>query len=414
MLQADKPDVHVSLAAKEVTELPLPAYRSFQALLNLVPGTTPAGYLNSVAGSPGRSLVTNVNGTTYSNNNARLDGASNMRASLPHQNLYVPPSESIELVNIATNTFDAEQGFAGGAVTVATRSGTNEFHGVIFGHHTNSALKAKNFFYTDPNKPKYIINTYGGTLGGPIRRNKLFFFAGWEGLKERSNFSRFATIPDANQRAGNFSGYSVTLYDPSTGAANGTGRTPFAGNIIPLNRQSAITRKMQDLLPAANIGGTASNYFASAPVIFNRDNVDAKLNWTVSEKTNLWAKYSVMKAYVEGQFSLARREGAGLLNGAARDQQRDDARRHDRRSAPFSPNFLVDGTIAISRDPLDLIGADSGVMYSREILGIPGTNGRRTTAASPHSISRVRNHGQFRNTCRSTCAHYFTYSVNFD
>jgi hypothetical protein len=172
MLQTDKADVHVVLASKEVTELPLPAYRSFQALLNLVPGTTPAGYQNSLAGSPGRSLVTNVNGTTNSNNNSRLDGASTMRASLPHQNLYIPPAESIELVNISTNSLDAEQGFAGGAaVTVATKSGANDFHGVIFEHHSNSALKAKNYLCTNPKKPKYIINTYGGTLGGPIRRN---------------------------------------------------------------------------------------------------------------------------------------------------------------------------------------------------------------------------------------------------
>jgi hypothetical protein len=83
-------------------------------------------------------------------------------------------------------------------------------------------------------------------------------------VKERSNFSRFAAIPDANQQAGNFRSHNATLFDPTTGNPNGTGRTAFPGNIIPVARQSSITRKMQDLLPAAKMPGTASNYFASA------------------------------------------------------------------------------------------------------------------------------------------------------
>lgn len=186
-LQTDKADVHVDLGAKEITQLPIGGYRNYQTLINLVPGATPAGYQNAVVGSPGRALTTNVNGTTRNNNNTRLDGAYNMRAHLPHQTLYVPPVESIETVNISTNSFDAEQGFAGGAaVNVITKSGTNDLHGVFFENFGNSALNAKNFFYLQPKKAKYVFNTYGGTLGGPIVRNKLFFFGSWEGMRERS------------------------------------------------------------------------------------------------------------------------------------------------------------------------------------------------------------------------------------
>src|ERR1041385_3891351 len=111
VLQTDKADVHFELGAREVTQLPIGGYRNYQTLINLVPGATPAGYQNAVVGSPGRALTTNVNGTTRNNNNTRLDGAYNMRAHLPHQTLYVPPVESIETVNISTNSFDAEQGF---------------------------------------------------------------------------------------------------------------------------------------------------------------------------------------------------------------------------------------------------------------------------------------------------------------
>ena len=109
--------------------MPLPGYRNYQTLINLVPGATPASYQNAVSGSPARSLNTNINGTTNTSNNTRLDGALDMRGSLPAQSLYVPPAESIETVNITTNDFDAEQGLAGGAaINVVTKSGTNQFH----------------------------------------------------------------------------------------------------------------------------------------------------------------------------------------------------------------------------------------------------------------------------------------------
>ncbi len=146
-IQTDSADVHVSLGSKEVTELPLPGYRNYQALISLVPGATPASYQNAVSGSPGRSLNTNINGSSNTSNNTRLDGALDMRGSLPAQSLYVPPVESIETVNITTNSFDAEQGLAGGAaISVTTKSGTNQFHGVMFEHHTDGRLTARNFF----------------------------------------------------------------------------------------------------------------------------------------------------------------------------------------------------------------------------------------------------------------------------
>jgi hypothetical protein len=196
VLQTDTADVHVSLGSRQITELPLPGYRNYQSLINLVPGATPAAYQNAVSGSPGRSLNTNINGTTNTSNNTRLDGALNMRGTLPAQSLYVPPAESIQTVNISTNNFDAEQGLAGGAaINVVTKSGTNEFHGAVFEHHTNGSLTDRNVFnFSSSTLPKDIINNYGGTLGGPIRKNKLFFFVSWEGMKERANFTKLATI----------------------------------------------------------------------------------------------------------------------------------------------------------------------------------------------------------------------------
>jgi hypothetical protein len=418
-IQTDSADVHTTLGSAQITELPLPGYRNYQTLINLVPGATPAAYQNAESGSPARSLNTNINGTTNTSNNTLLDGALDMRGSLPAQSLYVPPAESIETVNIATNNFDAEQGFAGGAaINVITKSGTNEFHFVMFEHHTDSRLLDRNFFNTASVLPKDILNTYGGTVGGPIRKNKLFFFTSWEGMRERNNYAKLTTVPTDAQRAGNFSGIAgTTIYDPSTGTATGVGRTAFPGNIIPASEQSPITLQMQALVPEPNLPGTTSNYYDSRPVSFNRDNFDEKVNWTISDKSSLWAKYSAMKALVNDQFSLGAAGGEGMINGGGAGtgnvlmQVVTLGGVHT-----FTPNLLMDGTFSISRDPLTLLPPDSGSAFGLDTLHIPGTNGPSPmyngipgfliSGYEPIGTDETYLPKYIRNT-------YFTYSLNF-
>ena len=196
-------------------------------------------------------------GTTKSTNNTRIDGASNAHIWLPQHSAYMPPLESIENVNIVTNSMDAEQGLAGGAaINVSMKSGTNTFHGVAFNYHQNSAFKAKNVFFTEAKIPKYIQNQYGGTLGGPIVKNKLFFFGSYERTSRRWNVSRFVTVPAADQREGNFSAYGTTLYDPLTGNPDGSGRSIFPNAIIPASRQSRVRRPCRPR-PVLGADGTA-------------------------------------------------------------------------------------------------------------------------------------------------------------
>src|SRR5581483_3133807 len=132
--------------------------------------------------NPSRSLVFNVNGSSRSSNNTRIDGISSTNIWLPHVTAYVPALEAIETVNVVTNSFDAEQGLAGGAaINVQIKSGTNEFHGSAFEYHSDQALKARDYFRPPANaKGKFIQNQSGGTLGGPIIKNKLFFFGSYE------------------------------------------------------------------------------------------------------------------------------------------------------------------------------------------------------------------------------------------
>src|SRR2546425_533474 len=133
LLQTDKSDTHAEINAKEVITLPLPNFRNYQSLINLVPGATPTGFQNSITDTPQRALTTNINGTNRNNNTTRIDGAASVNLWLPHHAGYVMPAEMVDTVNVTTTAGDAEQGMAGGAAdAVITKSGTKTLHGSAF------------------------------------------------------------------------------------------------------------------------------------------------------------------------------------------------------------------------------------------------------------------------------------------
>jgi outer membrane receptor protein involved in Fe transport len=377
-LQTDKTDVNLELSTKEITDLPLPGYRNYQSLLDLTPGATPSRFQNAVIDTPGRALTTNVNGTARSMNNTRTDGAANIFGYLRHHTVYVSPADTIETVNITTNNFDAEQGLAGGAaITVVTKSGTNALHGSAFEYHDNQHLRARNFFLRSPGKPKSIVNIFGGTLGGPIVRNKLFYFGSWESSRERLGFSNLYTLPTADQRAGDFSAYGVTIYDPLTGTPDGRGRTPFPNNVIPLNRQSPITRQMQALAPLPNQpGATVANFFNSGSQALTREQIDAKLNWNRSANHSVWGKYSLMNATVECEPSLGEAGGAGMCTGGGTGKGSTLVNMGTiGHTWTLAPTLVLDGTIGFSRLGQNVKGRDFGTNFCLDTLRIPGTNG---------------------------------------
>lgn len=380
-LQTDSSDVRSSMDQKAVTNLPLSGYRNYQSLLNLVPGTTPALYQNSIGDTPARSLTTNVNGTARNNNNTRVDGAANVFVWLPHHSLYVAPSETVETVNISTNAFDAEQGMAGGAaVTVTTKSGGNDFHGVGFAYHDNQHLRSRNFFLPSyREKPRSITNIDGGTFSGPIIHNKLFFFGGYEGTFERletTGSSSFYTVPTADQRAGNFSAYANTIiYDPTTGNPDGSGRVPFANNTIPTNRLSPVALAMQNLIPTPTSSGTANNFFNVGTQSMNRHNYDGKLTWNRNDRHVIWGKYSRMDAKVNCVYALNSAGGPGLCSGGAGTADTTVQLATVGHTWTLSPTMVIDGTFGYTRLDQPVTMPSYGTNYGSDVLGIPGTNG---------------------------------------
>ena len=246
MLQTDRAEVRQELRARELQDLPVPVGRNYQELFVTLPGFTPPADAHSVPSNPSRALTFNVNGASNQGNNTRIDGVSSTNVWLPHVVAYVPALESIETVNVVTNNFDAEQGLAGGAaISVQIKSGTNQLRGSAFGYHFNEKMRAKNYF-TPPgtNEGKWRDDQFGGTLGGPVKQNKLFYFVSYEGTRQNRQVPRTLSVPTEAVRSGDFTATGTTIYDPFTGNPDGTGRTPFPGNVIPQNRISEVAKKL--------------------------------------------------------------------------------------------------------------------------------------------------------------------------
>lgn len=381
LLQTDKSETRAEINSKEISTLPVSRFRNYQALINLVPGATP-GVLDSPIDLAVRPYSTNVNGGFTTSNTTRIDGAASVNVWTPNATTYVPPTDTIETVNITTGSFDAEQGLAGAsAVTVVTKSGTNEYHGSAYEYHDNQRLKSRPFFMpSTQKKPVQTLNIFGATLGGAIIKNRLFYFGGFEGVRERTGgFGNFS-LPTADIRTGNFSSYinpsnrAGTLYDPATGTGNGVGRTPFAGNIIPDSRINPISRKILALVPVPNMPGATNNFSRAASGIYDRDNYDLKINYTATSRLLVWGKYSRMNSDGGGQFALGEAGGPGVGgdpgNGHEVSQMVSGAMNYT-----ITPTMLLDMTFGYSRRDQDVYGADHGRNYGTDDFGIPGTNG---------------------------------------
>jgi hypothetical protein len=389
LLQTDKATVSTEIKSKELVSLPLNQFRNYQALINLVPGASPATFQNAETDTPSRSLATWVNGQSSYTNSTRTDGATNVNIWLPNHQMYVSPAETIETVNISTNSFDAEQGMAGGAaITVITKSGTNEFRGSAFEFYNSEKLNANTYYFGGnrpqgkPAKPPVTRNIFGGTLGGPIVKNRLFFFGSMEGYKAKQSVNQFFSVPDARLRAGDFSqalnsnGSVQVIYDPLTGNPDGSGRIPFANNVIPQNRLNPIALRLLGFYPNPNVAGTgagglSSNYFREEARTTDRYNYDGKINFNRTAAHQIWGKFSYLDAVVDDRtyFLIPDPVGSGDGGNTAVQQATGG------QTWTLNNNTVLDMTFGFSRQKQDVLGPDANVgNYGLDTLGIPGTN----------------------------------------
>jgi hypothetical protein len=383
LMQTDRSDVHTDLVTKPLTDLPEAGSvgRNFETLLKLIPGVQPPTEQNSVAGNPERSMAFNVNGVSWVNNTVRLDGAPDIYQWLPYLMAYVPPEEAIQEVNVVTNSFLPEQGTAGGsAVNVIIRSGSNQFHGAAWEYNTNTDFNARTFFFNPKIiLPKDILNQFGARMGGPIKRNKLFFFGDWERTMQREFISGFGTLPTAALEGGDFTGTTTTIYDPTTGNADGTGRSSFTSeygaNKIPSTMIDPVVAHYISLLPSPNLPGTTNNYFGAAEYGYNRDNADGKLDYQIDQKDRIFYRYSISKGAVNDPFQLGAADGGTWDGGQPGTGHIMVTNMGAGGSHTFSPTMVIDGNAGYDRQHLFDAAPDVNTIFGTN--GVPyiaGTN----------------------------------------
>ena len=311
LLQTDTAEVSRTFIPRTITELPL-VNRSFQGLAGILPGITPPSEDSLNLEDPQGTTFFRANGQGNNANNTQVDGVDNLNPTLGFT-IYLPPAEAVQDVSVSTNSYDAALGRAGGAVINAvTRGGTNEIHGTLFEFHRDTHLIARNFFNkVGQPKPAFVRNQYGGTIGGPIIKNKTFFFVSYQGSNVRQSLTQTTTVPVAAWRAGDFRGVTgLNLFDPATGNPNATGRGAFADNVIPASRIHRVSSKLMPLLPLPNAPGFVNNYVVNVPNKEDARLVDGRIDHNFSSNTKLfarfnWSKYDVLNGAASGNIGTA-------------------------------------------------------------------------------------------------------------
>jgi hypothetical protein len=390
-LQTDTAIVSSELEAAQVQNListPGTNMRNFQSLYITLPGFTPPTTDHSEAGNPGDTLFVSVNGVTGSNNNTRIDGVSDIYAWLPEIAAYSPSVEAIGSVNVVTNSFNAEQGFASGAViNVTTKSGTNRFHGSAWEYNLDSALEAKTFFVPATTKiPKYIMNQFGANYGGPIRKDKAFFFGNWERTRRAQAVytTSLASVPTTPMLTGDFSALNTKIFDPTTGNPDGTGRTQFSyggvPNVIPPTRISYAAQQMVKLMTkdGPNVGNATSdlnNFFGSASAEYTRDNIDTRVDYNPNTKSTIFGRYGIQKSILFDPQEFGAAGGNTFDGGQPGNAPSIVQSVGIGGTYTFRPNLLLDANIGWLRQGLAAKNTDIATNWGLTYFQIPGTNG---------------------------------------
>jgi Carboxypeptidase regulatory-like domain/TonB dependent receptor-like, beta-barrel len=337
-LKKDSSSLGTVIENRQVAGLPLDG-RNFFELGLLAPGAVPAA--PGSAGSVRGDFSFNVNGAREDSNNFLLDGVYNVD---PKLNTYGvrPPVDAIREFEMLTSSYDAAFGRNPGAqVNVVLKSGSNDFHGSLFEFYRNGALDARNFFAPSGEpKPKYLRSQFGGSLGGPIKHDRTFFFGDYEGTRSREGITRITNVPTALERAGNFSQSLFGIpVDPFTGL-------PFPGGVIDPVRFNSVGRAIAALYPLPNRNVPFQN-FASSPTQKDRnDSFDARLDHRSSERADLTFRYSFGDRNLSEPFTGA---GFSLVPGFGDTVRRRSQNIMAGLSVVVTPNFVNETRVALSR-----------------------------------------------------------------
>ncbi len=384
ILDTDSSEHSQLISTAQIVELPLNG-RNYAdlALLSTNVIRSPIGFAFGPTGTP-REAAFNINGMRSTYNNFLLDGVDNNAYSTSNQGyssqVVQPSPDAIAEFKIVTSNYSAEYGrVSGGVITAALRSGSNQFHGTAYEFLRNTDLNAVGFQFTVPAvfyKPTLQRNQFGFSIGGPIIKNKLFFFADYEGYRQLQRYLNFDSIPSLAERSGIL---PQTVYDP----LNKT--TYAAGTQIPISQLNPFAATVLNNLPAPTSAGTANNLEALLLIRDYSDKYDAKLSYQLNEKMNAFLRFSQRKDLQYYQPDISGPDG-GNTNGYIHAIQQQAAIGYTWAVTPSSvltASFAFDHVLA-GKEPAILGGPSMQQLYG--ISGLP-TSPNLTGGLDSQSIS---------------------------
>jgi hypothetical protein len=390
-LQTDTSSLGTLFDQHAVESLPLNG-RNFMQLAQLSAGAN-AGAANGLASGNrpddrrSSSNVT-VNGQMSYANNFLIDGMDDNERYIG--TIIIKPSvDALSEFKVVTNGYAAELGrTAGGVIVMLTKSGTNTFHGSAYEFFRNQSVDAKNYFAGAGPKPDYKQHQFGGSIGGPIKRGRTFFFADYEGIRLNQGITYTSTVPTLAMRQGNFAGLA-TIYDPIT-------RVPFANNQVPVTRFDPAGQKLLNLYPLPQTSAAVNNFTYSPNRRVVGHKFDTRVDQQFGQKGTFFARYSFDDVYnflppqLPAVGSIEAGSDTGYFAGPARIRAQNAAISY---IYSFTPTFILQQSFGYARIANHTQPPNYGNNVNTQ-LGIPGTNvDDDSSGLSPISVSGYRGLG---------------------
>jgi hypothetical protein len=366
ILRAESASLGTVIQHEQVVQLPLNG-RAFILLAGIAPGVA----------LPPNSPLPRINGGRPRTNEYLFDGISVLQPE-PGQVAFFPVIDAIQEFKIESNSPPAEFGrFNGGVVNLTTKAGANAFHGSGFEFLRHEALNARNFFQSaNPVKPDYRRNQFGNTLGGPLARDRTFFFVDYQGQRQSIARTATSTVPTALQRQGIFTeaigGRVPAIYDPATTV--GSTRSPFAGGTIPAARMDPVALALLQRYPMPTFNGVANNFSRTADEVDNQDQWDARIDHKVAgNRGQLFARLSYFRDGFVPVTPLP--DGSGVTAGTLGPQDTTAWSFASNHQHAFAANLLNEVRVGDTRRTVGRTAAQlaSSAGAALSIPGIPST-----------------------------------------
>ncbi|MGO9272712.1 MAG: TonB-dependent receptor domain-containing protein [Terriglobia bacterium] len=432
VLNLQKADVSATLSAQAVADLPTLS-RNVSSLVVLAPGVTQNSYQQGVSESPANGFEATSNGQFWGVNNYQLDGISDTQTGLSGYQILVPPADGVQEMKVTTADYDAELGqVAGLVVQYSTKSGTNQLHGTVYEFNRNKATFAANPYTekipgTGPSgkgtgPAPYNENIFGGSSGGPIKKDKLFFFADYQGYYNAQSGSVLTTVPNTDFQAGNMTaalgsklcfdpsnptsngacGGSLTsplmvptteggmiqaqqnmIFDPSTGNTDGTGRQAFTvkgvPNMLSAARFNPVSMNLLGLLDqnlghgVVNEALTNNNFGGVVPGNFHNNQVDSRVDLNISDNNRFFGRYSILDSTLNEPPLFGLADGPSAIGSEGEVSAYRDQLGALNLTHTFSPSLVAEFRFGIARFALTGYNTDAGSETDNQV-GLLGFN----------------------------------------